>query len=274
MRSFDQQAAATELSDPHHYRKLLYGAYRSAHFGISNPDTAAARASRRESYAREFLDLLPKDHSARILDAGCGSGFLLEFLRAQGYVSSYGVDTSQEQVDFCTENGFSVERRDLIEFLESGAQWDQIFCTDVIEHLHKNEVVRFLEACRAALSPGGTLIVRTGNAASIYGLYLRYIDFTHETFYTENSLSQLLLACGYANVRVFDNKAPFGLRPKRFARWLLLKTWRAALRLAFALEVGTDAPRLFGKLLTAVAKKPESRDDNSSSDSRQAPSQF
>lgn len=269
MSSTRQTPPGIEHASQPRYRLVLYRAYRSGHFGVSNPDTEAARASRRESYARELGGLLPMDRTARILDAGCGSGYLLEFLRERGYVNAHGVDTSQEQVDFCRGKGLSVEKGDLIEFFESTVGWDRIFCTDVIEHLQKDEVVRFLEASYAALSPGGTLVVRTGNAASIYGMYLRYIDFTHETFYTEKSLSQLFVVCGYRDVRVFDNKAPFGLRPKRMARWLLLKAWRSGVRLAFALEVGTDAPRLFGKLLTAVAAKPASGPDKGLNGSRQ-----
>ena len=172
-------------------------------------------------------------------------------------MNACGVDASKEQADFCLKKGLAVKQANLFEFLGTGAAWDQIFCTDVIEHLHKDEVIQFLEAAYAALSPGGTLVVRTGNAASIYGMYLRYIDFTHETFYTENSLSQLLLACGFKDVRVFDNKVPFGYRPKRLARWALLKMWRTGLRMAFALEVGINAPHFLRILLIAVASKPE-----------------
>lgn len=256
MPTTKQTPSGMEVNDLPHYRRLLYGSYRSTHFAASNPDAGPLRASRHESYGREIGGLLPSDSNARILDAGCGSGFLLEFLRERGYTNACGVDASQEQVDFCLGKGLSVERGDLLGFLESRKGWELIFCTDVVEHLRKDEVVCFLEAAYRALVPGGRLVVRTGNAASIYGMYLRYIDFTHETFYTEKSLSQLLLACSYTDVRVFDNQAPFGLRPKRLARWVLLKAWRAGLRLAFTLEVGTDAPRLLGKFLTAVGTKP------------------
>lgn len=264
MSVIGQTPPEVKLSQEPRYRALLYGAYRSAHFVTSNPDTEVAKASRSESYSREFGHLLPSDRSVRILDAGCGSGFLLEFLRDRGYTNLCGVDASQEQVEYCLGKGLSVERVNLIEFLESETGWDLIFCTDVIEHLRKDEVVSFLESAYSALSSGGSLVVRTGNAASIYGMYLRYIDFTHETFYTEKSLSQLLLACGFSVVRIFDNKAPFGLRPKRLARWVLLKLWRVGLRLAFTLEVGDDAPHLFGKFLTAIATKPELDHDHTS----------
>ena len=256
MSSITQTPPRMEIPEQAHYRELLYGAYRSAHFGASNPDTEAARKSREESYARELARFLPADRNVRMLDAGCGSGFLLEFLHGQGYVNSQGVDASREQVEFCRGKGLPVEHADLLDSLESTKGWGLIFCTDVVEHLHKDEVVRFLEAAHAALAPGGRLVVRTGNAACIYGMYLRYIDFTHETFYTERSLSQLLLACGYSGVRIFDTVAPFGFRPKRLARWALMKVWRAGLRLALTLEAGTDAPRLMGKFLTAVGTKP------------------
>ena len=46
------------------------------------------------SLERCFADWLPSDRSAPILDAGCGEGNLLAFLRAKGYANLSGFDLS------------------------------------------------------------------------------------------------------------------------------------------------------------------------------------
>ena len=114
-----------------------------------------------------------------------------------------------------------------------------------------------LGAIYDALVPGGEVIIGTGNASSIYGPTARYMDFTHETLFTETSLRQVLLASGFIDVDVSDTKVNFGLQPKRFVRWIALKLFRTALRLSFVLEVGDNAPRLLGKLIIARACKPK-----------------
>ena len=77
------------------------------------------------------------------------------------------------------------ERDNALEFLARTTSWDLVFATDVIEHLGKDEIIAFLEAIHRALKPGGVVVLKTGNASSIYGSTMRYIDFTHEMSFTD-----------------------------------------------------------------------------------------
>ncbi|MGO9061825.1 MAG: class I SAM-dependent methyltransferase [Candidatus Binataceae bacterium] len=237
------------------YREVLYGSYRATHYGAVNPGDSASLSAASESYDLLFGKHLPSNRNVRLLDLGCGSGFLLEYLLRSGYSQAEGIDLSNDQVEYCKKRRLPVQRAEALEFLSDNRGWDLIISTDVIEHLRKNEVVAFLFAIRDALKPGGQVIIRTGNASSIYGPIARWCDFTHEVFFTERSLRQVLLACGFANVTVSDSVAQFGLRPKRLGRWLGLKVFRALLRAAFLLEVGVDSPHLFGKFLVSSGFK-------------------
>ena len=237
------------------YRQRIYKHYRSSGYASRNSTTAAAEASRLESYHLQFGKLLPKRPDLSILDLGCGSGFLVKYLLDLGYSDVQGVDASEEQVRYARERGLPVVQADALEFAEANAGYDVIFATDMIEHLHKPEIFSLITAIHAALRPGGRLIMRTDNASSILGSRLRYMDFTHEVLFTEDSLAQVLYSCGFSDVEVFDTGALFGLSPRRFARWLLHKVWRQLLILVYLIEVGETRPRLMGKYLIARAAK-------------------
>lgn len=236
------------------FREVLYASYRTTGYEQANP--GSLNEHHVETYRSEFGSLLPSDKKARIVDLGCGKGFLLKFLIQEGYENVLGVDASIEQVEFAKSEGLRVIQADALDFLKANRNFELAISTDVIEHLNKNEIVEFLTAIHDALGPRGSVIIRTNNASSIFGTASRFMDFTHELLFTEKSLRQVLLACGFENISISDNKAPFGLRPKRLLRWLLLKIWRLVLATIFTLEVGVDRPRLFGTYLIAQAYKP------------------
>lgn len=239
----------------HKYRQIIYESYRSNVYSLSNDDNVKNKIARFENYEAEFLRYLPKNKHAKILDLGCGSGFFVEYLLSKGYVNVVGIDVSCEQVEYAISKNLPVLLADANQFLCNNGDYDFIFFTDVIEHLKKEEILDFLFNIKKSLASGGLVVLRTGNASSIYGATIRYIDFTHEIAFTENSLRQILLATGFVNVDINDSKPKFGFKPTRLLRWVIFKFWRLFLKLIYLVEVGTDSPRLFGKLLIASARK-------------------
>lgn len=238
------------------YREVLLASYGSGGYAASNPDDAVSARVRRENYHRQFREMLPPCKDAKILDLGCGSGFLVEFLKEDGYADVTGVDASKEQVARAQQKGLPVLHGDAVHYLTQSDRYDVIFNTDFIEHLTKDEIVDFLTRIRKALKPGGYVVIQTPNASSIYGMTARYQDFTHETAFTGRSLEQVLVACDFNRIMVRDNSIPFGFRPRRLLRWYLSQILRLAQKLLFSIEVGMDRPKLFGKLLIAKAYKP------------------
>lgn len=55
-----------------------------------------------------------------------------------------------------------------------------------------------------ALAPGGVFIARVPNAVSPFGGYIRYSDFTHETWFTARSVRQLAMASGFGQVTILS----------------------------------------------------------------------
>lgn len=99
----------------------------------------------------------------RILDAGCGTGGLLHFLRQNGYSNLRGLDGSTDGVAFCLERGLPVEQLDLNNLAdyypqETNASFDVIVCNDVFCYFDNPALVKLLKQLAYRLKPGGILI--------------------------------------------------------------------------------------------------------------------
>jgi SAM-dependent methyltransferase len=238
------------------YRKRIYEHYAScfqdagAHF-----DTAAAERWGRayDSYLRGWL---PPPGTA-ILDLACGGGNLLYFFKSRGHRRLAGVDISPEQIALARQVVPEVEEGNLFVYLEtSPADFDLITALDIIEHLHKDEVLRFLDGCYAALRPGGRLILQMPNADTPWGTHLRYGDFTHETCFQPNSISRLLRMCGFSQIETREQgPLPWGYSLKSSLRWLVWQGIRLGLKVYNLAETGDSGSGVFTRVFLASGVK-------------------
>lgn len=99
-------------------------------------------------------------HDIRILDAGCGTGGMLDFLRQRGYTNLRGIDGSPDAVAFCHERGLPVALVDLknLSSFESETQYDVIICNDVFCYFVGDKLPTLLSAVGHRLKPGGILV--------------------------------------------------------------------------------------------------------------------
>lgn len=153
-----------------------------------------------KSYRRTLGPWLPPNRSAKILDAGCGEGNLLYFLKELGYDNMAGFDISSENVAICHSLGLTFVRQFnalAIDQFSGALEFDVIFATDVIEHLPKEKAGNFLKQIYDRLLPGGYVVIQTPNMGSILGLHARYYDLSHEFGVTEKSAVDLLMLAGF-----------------------------------------------------------------------------
>lgn len=104
-----------------------------------------------------------------VVDLGCGRGELLEELRLAS-VPSYGVDSNKAMVAAARAKGLRVLHEDLFDHLgrlEDGSMGG-IAATHVIEHLTPPAVRHLFNEARRVLTPGGTLVLDTTNATSLW----------------------------------------------------------------------------------------------------------
>lgn len=180
---------------------------------------------------------------ATVLDLGCGSGALGQYLQETRQCTTDGLTWSEAEANHARP----YYRRVVVDDLEAcdllttftPRTYDYIVCADVLEHLRAPE--RVLSACRELLKPEGQLLVSVPNAgyagliAELLQGEFRYreeglLDRTHLRFFTRRSLTRFLSEQRWA-VQSLDTiqrempesefKAQLDQLPPAVARYLL-----------------------------------------------------
>jgi len=158
-----------------------------------------------------LLSLLSKDKNTCILDLGCGNGYFVKYLIAQGF-NAYGIDASTEGIAIAQKthpDRFFIQ--DLSENNLPGPirnlQFDTIISTEVIEHLYNP--FTFMALCKDILSKTqGELIISTPYHGYLKNLMLSIFNKwdvhtnpvavgAHIKFWSKATLSRLLTDSGF-----------------------------------------------------------------------------
>lgn len=183
-----------------HYREVLYQDY-SAHFGGERSKGMTNLNTLFSDYQQVYSDFVPQDKNTFIADLGCGQGTWLAWLKRLGYDNLLGIDVSAAELEACPD--VAVEEGDILEMASSWKdRFDVLHAKDVFEHLQKQEVIDLLQALHGALKPGGQIWISTFNAQALFSEATYFGDFTHESAYSPQSITQVLAACGFDIVAV------------------------------------------------------------------------
>ncbi len=108
-----------------------------------------------------------------IVDAGCGTGGLMLFLRDRGYPRLRGFDLSADAVRHCQVRDLDVVRDNLlnIDTQYGPRSADAVVSNDTLYFLDAPERQRFVEACHEVLRPNGILIVNVPALAAFAGIH-------------------------------------------------------------------------------------------------------
>lgn len=141
----------------------------------------------------------------KILEIGCGKGYVLKWLYGRGYSNIEGVDLSPEDVEMA-KNYVGVDSiycADAVKYLVAKESvYNYIIGKDILEHIKKDKIDEFLLAVKNALEPGGRVILQVPNMDWIMAQHERYMDLTHEIGFTKESLGELLRLY-FDDVRIF-----------------------------------------------------------------------
>lgn len=180
----------------------------------------------------------------RVLDVGCGTGYLLEYLREFLPLAGepVGIDLSAHALDFCRRRGAGVlAQASALELPFAPASFDLIICIDTLQHLSPRGADHAaLAGFARLLRPGGLLYLRTNSArghARLVGA-----DPAHYRRYRTEEVASMLRAAGLAVRRAtYVNVVP--------GAWGMLREY-VKLRPARVVELGPGlairpyAPRL------------------------------
>jgi SAM-dependent methyltransferase len=211
-----------------------------------------------EEALRPWLKVVPKQ--AKVFEVGSGKAHLLKYLVSQGY-DCVATEITQERgekhatgvggLKWHVTDGINLSR------FEAPSSYDVVISTQVVEHLHPDDMLDHLRNVREILRPGGRYIFDTphvgagpSDVSRIYGferavcMHLKEYDFIE--------LGELLTRAGFRSSRaVLSRRRPFTVGPfvselffryccawDRLTRKAKLspgneRVFRSALRLAF-----------------------------------------
>lgn len=213
----------------------------------------AYKPSAHSSHGR-VLQLMEHRQPSRVLDVGCGPGWLAAALTEQGH-TVVGVDIAHDPGVETRMSRFA--RADLEQGLpdEVGHGFDVAIGADVIEHVRDSQ--RLVEQMAARLRHGGTVIASVPNIShwyprgrTLFGLFgydqRGILDATHLRFFTRRSFLRLAEQAGLRPVTHRHTGLPFdalGIRTERgpgkvlamIDRWLV-RAWPTMFAYQFVYE--------------------------------------
>lgn len=225
-----------------------------------------------------LLDSAVGSASHRILDAGCGTGFTLSWLRRfDDDAMVYGLDFSPDALGFCRQRGEKLLVRGSVAALPFPAQtFDLIITLDVLDWFSPAEVTQPFAELTRVLKEGGLLLVRLPAFQFLHGAHDNAIRTAHR--YTAGELAQCLVGQGllpsrvtYANTFLFPiaavwrglhrsprKQARSDVRPlPKFIRWLNpILAWILGVEAAWLRHLPWSLP--VGLSIIALARKPTS----------------
>ena len=153
---------------------------------------------------RVIKKLLPTEDINRILDAGCGSGFMLSQLE-NIYDNGFGIDMSPEAIEFgqqFTKAKLQVGNAEKLDFMDE--EFDCIISTDAFEHIPDDEAA--MEEAYRVLKDKGCIIIYTPSEDGLLST-TKWVDLYHQSeksylldqrYYTIESLSVLAKNAGFS----------------------------------------------------------------------------
>lgn len=126
-----------------------------------------------------------------ILDAGCGTGGLLEQLKQQGYTNVSGFDLSPDAVEYARKSCPHVQMLDILQTdkVFPKNSFDVVVCNDIFTVLPDGKDRQALEKLVSVLKPGGLLIINLAALKSFAGSHDVAVSMTRR--YSKASVHKL-----------------------------------------------------------------------------------
>jgi nucleoside-diphosphate-sugar epimerase/SAM-dependent methyltransferase len=207
-------------------------------------------------YKRNYLKLMPADRSARTLVISCGAGYMVELMKKEGFTDVLGIDSDAEKIEVAQRHGLNCKVKNAFPFLRDNQEpFDFIFAEQEINHLTKDEILKFLNLCHRNLKKGGMLILHSLNGANpLTGSEALAQNFNHFNTFTDYSLKQILKYSRFSEIKVFPlNLYIFYENPVNYIGLILNSVLNVLFRLGF-IFYGKEN-KIFSKKIAAVSKK-------------------
>lgn len=210
-----------------------------------------------QSKSRLIQSLLSPSNGEFVIDVGCGSGVITNFLGNFG-ANVMGIDGNPAAINFASQTfvrqNIKFIRGLLDEEFILPEPVDKIYCLEVIEHIYYYQAKGMLETFFNLLKSNGSVFLTTPNYSSLWPVIERLFDLfrvtpkmageQHVEFYNMKKLKKI---CRDANFSIEHSFTTNFLAP-----WISPISWNMAVALE-RLELRLHCP--FGSTLVVVLKK-------------------
>ena len=206
-------------------------------------------------FEKNYKPFFPKDEKEKVLDVGIGRGEMLACMKEWGY-NYNGVDISKSTVEYCNGLNLSCEQTDnSTQWLKDrSGKYKVVTCLDVLEHIDREESIKFLSAIRESLVAGGVAIIQVPNLQSPFGYLHHFNDVTHRVGYVEHSLNQVLLASGFKKIIFFGLEELCEHNVKTYIRRVFRPFFHFSIRVLRFINSNPN-PKILHPVLSVVAYK-------------------
>ena len=139
-----------------------------------------------------------------LLDLGCGRGEFLQLMKDAGK-QAYGVDISAYETEKLQESGLDAIAGDLLSHLKglSNESIGGVFCAQVVEHLHPDEVYGMVSELFRVMKSNSPLVLETLNPLSVFSYHhLFFKDPTHVFPVHPDTLVFMMKYAGFRDVQM------------------------------------------------------------------------
>jgi len=158
----------------------IAGDYQYKALRSSNP----VQRSWHRSKPISISELMPPSPGDFVLDVGCGSGAVSDYLESLG-ARVLGVDANEQAVRFASETfvrpgrNLRFECRLVEDVSLENESVDKIYCLELIEHIYLKQIEALLACFHRLLKPGGMVFLTTPNYRSHWPLVEWTMDRLH-----------------------------------------------------------------------------------------------
>jgi len=140
---------------------------------------------------------LSNGYKTKILDVGCSTGSMLEYLQNKGYVNIKGIEVNNYAVQVCLSKKLDVKEMDTSN-LKLDEEFDVIYLNHVLEHI--GNLNDFISRIKNHLNPGGFILIAVPNIGGKGADSENWIGYQFEQHYwhfTPGTLEKIFTKNGF-----------------------------------------------------------------------------